>query len=75
MSVAKFIPTIWSARLLEHLDKAHVYAALVNRDYEGKETMQEGDGICVFVDPESDPDYKIISIKEYSPMLMELEKI
>ena len=36
MSVAKFIPTIWSARLLEHLDKAHVYAALVNRDYEGE---------------------------------------
>ena len=26
MSVANFIPTIWSARLLAHLDKAHVYA-------------------------------------------------
>lgn len=36
MSIAKFIPTIWSARLLAHLDKAHVYAALVNRDYEGE---------------------------------------
>lgn len=36
MSVANFIPTIWSARLLEHLDKAHVYAGLVNRDYEGE---------------------------------------
>lgn len=36
MSVANFIPTIWSARLLAHLDKAHVYAALVNRDYEGE---------------------------------------
>lgn len=36
MSVANFIPTIWSARLLEHLDKAHVYGALVNRDYEGE---------------------------------------
>ena len=36
MSVAKFIPTIWSARLLAHLDKAHVYGALVNRDYEGE---------------------------------------
>ena len=32
MSVANFIPTIWSARLLAHLDKKHVYAALVNRD-------------------------------------------
>nr|WP_297935357.1 P22 phage major capsid protein family protein [uncultured Lachnoclostridium sp.] len=36
MSVANFIPTIWSARLLAHLDKKHVYAALVNRDYEGE---------------------------------------
>lgn len=50
-------------------------AYIKNMEYEGKETMREGDGICVFVDPESDPDYKIISIKEYSPMLMELEKI
>lgn len=47
-----------------------------NMEYEGNETMQEGDGICVFVGPESTPDYKIISIKpEYSPKLMELEKI
>ena len=36
MSVANFIPTIWAARLLAHLDKKHVYAALVNRDYEGE---------------------------------------
>ena len=50
-------------------------AYIKNMEYEGKKTMREGDGICVFVDPESDPDYKIISIKEYSPMLMELEKI
>lgn len=36
MAVASFIPKIWSARLLEHLDKAHVVANLVNRDYEGE---------------------------------------
>lgn len=36
MAVANFIPQLWSARLLEHLDKAHVYANLVNRDYEGE---------------------------------------
>ena len=36
MSVSNFIPTLWSARLLNHLDKAHVYAGLVNRDYEGE---------------------------------------
>lgn len=50
-------------------------AYIKNMEYEGSETMHEGDGICVFVSPESDPDYKIISIKEYSPMMMELEKI
>ena len=36
MSVTNFIPTIWSARLLRHLDKTHVYANLLNRDYEGE---------------------------------------
>lgn len=36
MAISTFIPTIWSARLLAHLDKAHVYAKLVNRDYEGE---------------------------------------
>lgn len=46
MSVANFIPTIWSARLLAHLDKAHVYAALVNRDYEG-EIKNYGDTVKV----------------------------
>ena len=39
MSVKNFIPQIWSARLLAHLDKIHVYAGLVNRDYEGEITQ------------------------------------
>lgn len=47
-----------------------------NMEYEGQEEMKEGDGICVFVDADADPDYKIISIKpELTPKLMELEKI
>lgn len=46
MSVANFIPALWSARLLAHLDKAHVYAALVNRDYEG-EIKNYGDTVKV----------------------------
>lgn len=46
MSVAKFIPTIWSARLLAHLDKAHVYGKLVNRDYEG-EIKNYGDTVKI----------------------------
>ncbi|MCC8098855.1 MAG: P22 coat protein - protein 5 domain protein [Clostridiales bacterium] len=35
MAFTNFIPEVWSARLLEHLDKVHVYANLMNRDYEG----------------------------------------
>ena len=35
MAFSNFIPEIWSARLLEHMDKVHVYANLMNRDYEG----------------------------------------
>lgn len=36
MSVKNFIPQIWSARLLNHLDKNFVYADVVNKDYEGE---------------------------------------
>lgn len=47
-----------------------------NMEYGGQETMQEGDGICVFVGPDADPDYKIISIQpEYNPKRMELERL
>ena len=46
MSVKNFIPQIWSARLLAHLDKIHVYAGLVNRDYEG-EIKQFGDTVKI----------------------------
>ena len=46
MSVANFIPTIWSARLLRHLDKRHVYLNLLNRDYEG-EIKNFGDTVKV----------------------------
>lgn len=36
MTLSNFIPNVWSARLLETLNKAHVYANLANRDYEGE---------------------------------------
>lgn len=36
MTISNFIPTIWSARLLENLNNAHVFAQLCNRDYEGE---------------------------------------
>ena len=35
MAFTNFIPEVWSARLLEHLDNVHGYSALLNRDYEG----------------------------------------
>lgn len=36
MSISTFIPTLWSARLLENLNKTQVATAFVNRDYEGE---------------------------------------
>lgn len=38
MSIETFIPEIWSARILENLNKTLVYTNLVNRDYEGEIT-------------------------------------
>ena len=48
---------------------------IFNMLYDGQEKLNEGDGICVFVDKDSKPDYKIISIKPYTHQLIELEKI
>jgi N4-gp56 family major capsid protein len=36
--VNNFIPTIWSATLLQELKKTQVFASLVNRDYQGEIT-------------------------------------
>jgi N4-gp56 family major capsid protein len=48
MALENFIPTIWSARLLENLQKALVYgqAGIVNRDYEG-EIRDVGDTVRI----------------------------
>lgn len=37
--------------------------------------VREGDGICLNVPGESDPDFKIIAIRPYRNLYMEMEKI
>ena len=44
-------------------------------DFGGSLVFREQDGICIFADEESDPDYRIIAIKPYRQLKMELEKI
>mgnify|MGYP001199434595 CR=1 FL=1 len=48
MAITNFIPTVWSARLLENLQKVMVYGqtGVVNRDYEG-EIRNEGDTVKI----------------------------
>lgn len=48
---------------------------ILNMLYDGPQAINEGDGICVYVSKESEPDYKVISIKRYSHLFIELEKI
>lgn len=48
---------------------------ILNMLYDGPLEFVEGDSICVYVSKDSHPDYKIISIKRYSHMVIELEKI
>ena len=59
MSIASFIPQIWSARLLEHLRKNLVVANLFNRNYEG-EIAQMGDTVHINQLAE-------IAVKSYTP--------
>ena len=46
MALTSFIPELWNARLLNALDKSHVFAGLVNRDYEG-EIKKQGDTVHI----------------------------
>lgn len=46
MAVADFIPELWSARLLNALEKVHVAVNLVNRDYEGQ-IRKKGDTVHI----------------------------
>ncbi len=48
MSLSRFIPAVWSARLLANLEKTLIYgqAPVVNRDYEG-EIKEFGDRVYV----------------------------
>lgn len=46
MAITRFRPEIWSALLLTSLKKAHIYASLCNRDYEG-EIQAAGDTVRV----------------------------
>lgn len=36
---------------------------ILKMQYEDSESIQEGDGICVYVGANDDPDYKVISVK------------
>lgn len=46
MATDKFIPQVWSAKILEALDKELVYAQLFNTDYEG-EITEAGDTVHI----------------------------
>lgn len=59
MSVATFKSEVWSARILDSLQKSLVYGNLVNRDYEG-DIMEQGN--TVHINSLGD-----ISVKTYTP--------
>lgn len=65
MSIATFIPEVWSRRLLTALRRAHVYGMLVNRDYEG-EIAAAGD--TVRINTVGDP-----TVDDYVPNVTEVE--
>lgn len=48
---------------------------MMNMLYDGTESIQEGDGICVYVEPTEPPDYRVGPIKYYSHLSIELTKI
>lgn len=59
MAITTFIPQIWSARLLEKLNRKLVFGSLVNRNYEG-EILQYGDTVHI-------NSLEDITVKAYTP--------
>ena len=41
----------------------------------GNFTLREGDGLCIYVDANSKPDFRIVGIKPYRPLKLEVERI
>ena len=37
--------------------------------------ITESDGLCLYVPQEAEPDYRVISIKPYTPLRLEVEKL
>jgi hypothetical protein len=48
---------------------------ILNMLYDEDMKIAEGDGICVYVGSDAEPDYRVISIKNWSHKQIELEKI
>lgn len=42
---------------------------------EGGNVIKPGDGLCVYAQPDQDPDYRVLSITPYKPLKMEIERI
>lgn len=43
--------------------------------FESGMDVVESDGLCLYVSKDSEPDYKVISIKPYNPLRLEAEKL
>ena len=41
----------------------------------GDTVLSEGDGLCVYRGPNDEPDYRIISIRPYTPLRLEVERL
>lgn len=48
---------------------------MVSYDFGNGLKIRESDGICLYTGENGDPDYKVISIKPYRPLRLELDRI
>ena len=47
------------------------HVAYVFKDF----TLREGDGLCIYAGANDDPDYRIIGIRPYHPLKLEVERL
>lgn len=73
----EFEAIIWQASgVVQAAQYGERLTYIKNMEYQGDEDIKENDGICIYVEGDKDPDYRVLSINpDVSPKMYTLEKI
>lgn len=69
------LPSIRNLRMEGDYTEVSSSVCRIGYQLEGGPLFCAGDGLCLFVSPDAEPDYKIIAIYPYRFLTLEVEKL